>query len=160
MIKKMTADKLYDVWQKTDTHNFRYFYDRIKSQDMDFYALSHDGTIIGELYALKTSPDPDEAGGQRIYLLAFRVQKDFQGQGKGKALMFHVLEDLEKQGYEEFTIGVDPEDYQKLRTIYERWGFDQVLKYSQRDLHCFDENNEPIWYNNPSVLLMRRSHGR
>lgn len=159
-IKKVTAETLYDVWQNTDTHNFKYFYDNIASGNMDFYAMYHDSMVIGELYALKTSVDPDEAGGKRVYLLAFRIQEAYQGQGKGRQLMGHVLESLEKQGYEEFTLGVDPQDFIRLKAMYEGWGFDQMIKETYWDYHCFDDNHQPLRYEEPSVLLMRRADGR
>lgn len=161
MILKNNARKLQKVWRHQDTPNFRYFHDQISKGTMDFFTLEEKEEVIGELYALYDSVDPDEADGEkRAYLLAFRVRPAFQNQGHGKRLMLKVIEILEAKGISEITIGIDPAEYDKLYGMYNRWGFNEVVKDMYVDYHCFNGDGSPYRFEKPSKLLIRRSYGR
>lgn len=64
--------------------------------------------FVGELsinyssHTLKT----ETIAAKKVYLEAFRLNKDYQGVGFGQELIKFAENDLENNGYTEFTIGV------------------------------------------------------
>ena len=93
----------------------------------DIFVLFYEDKLIGELHISYENENPIFAQkDKRAYLFAYRIHKDFQGQGFGKMLLESTLKELEKQGYYEFTVGVE-DDNIRARYIYEKYGFDTVI---------------------------------
>ncbi len=115
----------------------------------DIFVLYREQELLGEIHIAYCSTDEREAvPGKRAYLYAYRVKKGRQNKGIGSFLLRRVLRELEKDGYTEFTIGVE-DDNEHAKHIYEKAGFREVLARKQgRD----DEESEPYEYN----LLLRR----
>ena len=99
----------------------------ISNRLRDIFVLFCNDKLIGELHVSYENENPIFAQkDKRAYLFAYRIHKDFQGQGFGKILLENTLKELEKQGYYEFTVGVE-DDNIRARYIYEKYGFDTVI---------------------------------
>ena len=106
---------------------------RMEEGIMEIHALFLDGVLQGELRVSFDNSDPDEETeseaaipGVRVYLYAFRIHEDVQGQGWGQKLLKHTLDSLRRRGYHEFTIGVE-DDNLLARHIYEKHGFTEIV---------------------------------
>ena len=105
----------------------------IENGTADIFIMLDGERLIGELHVSYESNDKREAlNGVRAYLYAYRVHKDFQGMGLGKLLMKTVLDTLSKEGYSEFTVGVEDDNDRALH-IYKEFGFSEVIarKYEE-----------------------------
>ncbi len=99
----------------------------IESGVIDIFVLFHEGRLAGELHVKYESEDEREAvRGRRAYLFAFRVREEMQGRGIGAYLLQSVLDTLEKQGYTEFTVGVE-DDNERAIHMYQSAGFREVI---------------------------------
>lgn len=90
--------------------------------------------------------DKEEANGiNRAYLCAFRINRDHQGLGLGSQLMKKVLHRIVDNGFTEVTIGVE-ENAEKLKAIYDSWGFSTYIKKKFVDHHNIDAqgNAKPV----------------
>lgn len=105
--------------------------------------------LLGEVHVGYCSTDEAEAlPGKRAYLFAYRIKKGHHNKGLGTFLLRRVLCELEAQGYEEFTIGVE-DDNESAKHIYHKLGFREVIS---RRVGQDDEESAPYEYN----LLLRR----
>lgn len=148
-------------WNFSLSNTYNYFLKHITDGSMLFYSIKNKERIFGELYALLDSPDKDEANGEnRAYLLAYRIEKEFQNKGYGKKLMNTVIQELESLGYNEITIGVDNREYEKLSSLYSSFGFTEILKEKDVDLHYITKNGTPEQLDEPYKLLIRRTNER
>ena len=81
-------------------------------QEIDVFIIENNESIIGEItvnyknHELETETIPNK----RVYLEAFRIYKKYQGKGLGQKLINYCIEYLTKEGYTQFTKGVE-EDY-------------------------------------------------
>lgn len=134
IFKKITKDefeKLYnlfpdndEMWLKYKDMRFREF----DNKEIDVYVIELDNSFIGELTINYVSHDlkSETIPNQRVYLQAFRLDKKYQGLGLGQKLIQYTLSDLEKQGFTEFTIGVE-EDNELAKHIYFKFGFTEAI---------------------------------
>ena len=101
--------------------------ENILNEVRDIFVLFYEDKLIGELHVSYENENPIFAQkDKRAYLFAYRIHKDFQGQGFGKTLLENTLKELENQGYYEFTVGVE-DDNIRARYIYEKYGFNTVI---------------------------------
>ncbi len=99
----------------------------IETGIIDIFALFDGDKIIGELRVKYISDDNRFADkSKRAYLYAFRVHQKHQGKGLGNFLLKNVLENLEENGYSEFTVGVE-DDNSRARYMYEKYGFTKTI---------------------------------
>lgn len=99
----------------------------IENEIIDIFVLYEAGKLLGELHVAYESEDGISAiKGKRAYMFAFRIRKEYQNQGIGKILFQNVLDILKKDGYMEFTIGVE-DDNERARHIYHENGFTDVI---------------------------------
>ncbi len=130
-IRKLTTDELPIL---TTLHNYENVADmlesnkrRIKNGEIDIFCLFNGEKLIGELRVMYRHEDClFTIDGKRVYLYAFRIHKDFQGLGFGKWLMNYVIDILKNEGYTEFTIGVEDDNY-TAKYIYQSFGFTELL---------------------------------
>lgn len=134
LFKKITSNEIYklkslfpgteEVWKNYRIGRFKQF----KKGNIDVYVIEYKGKFIGELTINYTSHDlPTETiPNQRVYLETLRLNKEYQGKGLGQRLIKFALDDLEKRGYYEFTIGVE-DDNNIAKHIYFKYGFTNVL---------------------------------
>ena len=64
---------------------------------------------------------------ETAYLLAFRTDDEYQGQGYFSKLFNFMIDDLKKRGYKKVTVGVEPEET-KNKNIYNHYGFTKHIK--------------------------------
>ena len=120
-----------------------------------FWALEHEGALIGELYAFLDLEDKDFADGKTTaYLCAFRVQEGFRGQGLGSRLMEAALAELKALGFRRAAIGVSEDEPRNLR-LYRRFGFTQKVKDCRADPCAMDEHMQPAVDPEPWALLYK-----
>ena len=93
---------------------------------IDIFVMFDNDRPIGELHVAYESDDERAVKGKRAYLFAFRIHEDYQGHGLGKQHLKSVIDILTKQGYTEFTVGVE-DDNDRARHIYDSFGFTELI---------------------------------
>lgn len=113
-----------EMWQKYKEKRLKQF----ENKEIDIFIIEQNSEIIAEItvnyinHDLQTETIPNI----RTYLEAFRVDKKYQGQGIGQKLINSVIESLSKDGYTEFTIGVE-DDNEIAKHIYFKLGFTEEI---------------------------------
>lgn len=79
---------------------------------------------------------------KRIYLCAFRTNKEYEGMGYFSKLFHFMEKDLKSKGYTELSLGVEPCEVRNMQ-IYSKWGFTNFLRTSKEYLAAKDEFSEP-----------------
>ena len=137
-IKPEEFDKLYDLFPDKDEKLWtKYRTLRLadyENKESDTYVIEFKNNFIGEITVNYVSHDlPTEAiPNVRVYLEAYRLKKEYQGIGLGQKLLEHALNDLERVGYTEFTIGVE-EDNEIAKHIYFKYGFVEEIDEGHGD---------------------------
>ena len=149
LIRKATGEEMLTLWgyqeMKTASPTARFFYNHLSVGNAIFWALDNSGEIVGELYAFLNLEDRDFADGHdTAYLCAFRVKKEYRGQGYGSRLMETALEDLKQRGFRNVTIGVGSDEPQNIR-LYRRLGFNAKIKDCHYDPCGMDEDMQPLY---------------
>ncbi len=156
LIRKADAEKMRKLWGNDDSFTARFFYDRIASGNAVFWTVDDDGKLIGELYAFLNLDDQDFADGKdRVYLCAFRIRRQYRGQGLGTRLMEQALSDLKDRGFITVTIGVNKNEPENIR-LYERLGFREKVKECHYDPCGLDEKGQPEYDEESWWLLARQ----
>lgn len=154
-----TVDEMKKLWAYSGSPTYNYFVDGINNGNIEFWAIKNieDNKLIGELYIFWNSEDPDEADGvNRAYLCALRIDKQFRGRGLSSKLMKSVLARVKEKGFSEVTIGVDNDNYEKLKQMYNSWGFNEMIKQQYYDYHYLDSNSKPVYFEEPCDLYLNR----
>ncbi|HEY5562124.1 MAG TPA: GNAT family N-acetyltransferase [Clostridiaceae bacterium] len=113
----------------------------------DIFVIICEEEFIGELSVYYESGLRYETiSSVRVYLSAFRVYIDYQNQGLGRKLVEYAIKTLEGEGYSEFTVGVEDDNYNS-KHIYNSYGFTQVI-----DRGCETVGDKTYEYN----LLLRK----
>ena len=99
----------------------------VTSGTADIFCIFDGENPFGEL-RVKYRSDNElyTSAGKRVYLYAFRINKEYRGRGYGKLLIGSVIDELEKRGYSEFTIGVS-NDNARAKHIYRDLGFTEPI---------------------------------
>lgn len=108
---------------------------KIDSGVQEVWLMKDENTdkFMGELHILWDSDDKDQANGiDTAYIMAFRINPEYQGQKLGTILMKRVTQRIKEKGYTKATIGADDFD-PKLAVMYQKWGFNKRLKESSFD---------------------------
>jgi len=98
--------------------------ERYLKKEIDIFVIENNNEFVGEIsvnyvsHELQTETIPD----QRVYLEAFRIDKEFQNIGLGQKLIQYTINDLVKNGYFEFSIGVE-DNNEIAKHIYNKLGF-------------------------------------
>ncbi len=149
VIRKATGEEMLSLWGYESIENASYtakfFYQNISSGNAVFWALDHNGELIGELYVFLDLDDKDFADGtDRAYLCAFRVSAEYRGQGLGSKLMMRAITELKEKGFRSATIGVSNDEPQNIK-MYHHMGFSVKIKDCYYDPCGFDKNGNPIY---------------
>ena len=136
-IEKLNVQNLHVLTELFDYNNVEQMISEcthdIENGIVDIFVLYDNGILTGELHAMYESDDKNYAmRDKRAYLFAFRVREEYQNKGYGTFLLRSVLNGLEKEGYREFTIGVEDDNSRALH-IYQTLGFDEVLLRKQEE---------------------------
>ena len=130
-------DKLFNLFPDDEQLWLKYKDKRLKefeNEETDTYVIEYNKKFIGEVsvnyvcHDLQTEAIPN----QRVYLQAFRLDKESQGKGLGQKLIEYVLNDLTDRGYTEFTIGVE-DDNEIAKHIYFKFGFTEAIDKGKGD---------------------------
>lgn len=138
--RKILPDEFYklaDLFPGDKQLWLEYYDMRMKdfeNHETDTYVIEHGNRFIGEVTINYVCHDlPTEAiPNQRVYLEAFRLEKEHQGKGLGQKLIQYVLTDLENKGYTEFSIGVE-DDNEIAKHIYFKFGFTEEIDKGHGD---------------------------
>ena len=149
LIRKASGEEMLDLWgyrdETTASPTTKFFYRNIASGNAVFWTLDNGGELIGELYAFLDLADRNFADGKNVaYLCAFRVKKEYRGQGLGSRLMKAALGDLKEMGFLSATIGVGSDEPLNLK-LYRRLGFDRKIRECHYDPCGMDENGQPAY---------------
>lgn len=105
----------------------------IQNGVIDIFVLYKNDVLIGELHVMYESNDENYAvRGRRAYMFAFRVREDFQNKGYGTYLLKNVLAILKGNGYREFTVGVEDDNFRAFH-MYQALGFNELLLRKQEE---------------------------
>ena len=100
---------------------------------LDVFVIFDGKRPIGELHA--SYEGEYAARGRRAYLFDFRVHGDFRGRGFGKTLALSVMKLLENDGYTEFIVGIEDNNY-RAKHIFSTLGF-TFLSHNNGETHSF-----------------------
>ncbi len=105
----------------------------IQNGVIDIFVLYDKDVLVGELHVMYENDDENYAiRGRRAYLFAFRVREDFQNKGYGTYLLKTVLTELKENGYCEFTVGVEDDNFRAIH-MYQALGFNDFLHRKQEE---------------------------
>ena len=105
----------------------------IQNGVIDIFVLYENDVLVGELHVMYESNDENYAvRGRRAYMFAFRVREDFQNKGYGTYLLKNVLAILKENGYREFTVGVEDDNF-RANHMYQALGFNELLLRKQEE---------------------------
>ena len=126
LVDSHEEDKMnWEKWRKEALYNFG-------NGNFIIYYGFLDGKVICEATAIVKSLKEDEftrelIGEKKAYLSAFRTNKEYEGQGYFSKLYKYMLNDLKNKGYEEVSLGVEPEE-ERNKAIYSHFGFNEFIK--------------------------------
>lgn len=116
-----------DVWKQFKTVSLRNINNRI------VYMGILEDKIITECTAIISENDldiqnkEDLIGNGKVYLTAFRTNKEYENKGYFSKLYKFMEQDLISRGYKIFTLGVEPSEVRNIQ-IYFKWGFTKYIK--------------------------------
>ncbi|RIX51666.1 GNAT family N-acetyltransferase [Paenibacillus nanensis] len=109
------------------------------------YIAEENGRVIGEYVLIRTRPDTVE-------LVNIAVAADKQGQGMGKKLVLHAIEQAKLQGFKTIEVGTGNSGVTQL-ALYQKCGF----RITGVDRDFFIRHySEPIYENGIQVIDMVR----
>lgn len=123
-IENATNKENWIEWKKENINNMK------EEKIIPYYGIL-DGKIICEATAnidgsiVKNSEGL--VGEKKVYLSAFRTNKEYQGNGFFSILFKYMINDLKERGYKKVTVGVEPCDVKNMQ-IYFKYGFDKFIK--------------------------------
>lgn len=105
----------------------------LQNHKIDVFVLFEQNVLIGELHVMYENDDKNFAErGRRAYLYAFRIREGYQNKGYGKKLLQEVISELRREGYGEFTVGVE-DDNEIAIHVYRSFGFNEFLLRKQEE---------------------------
>ena len=133
----MGVQELYVLTELFDYNNVEQMISEctndIQNGMIDIFVLYDKDVLIGELRVRYESDDENYAiRGRRAYMFAFRIREDFQNKGYGTYLLKTVLSLLKENGYCEFTVGVEDDNFRAIH-MYQALGFNEVLLRKQEE---------------------------
>lgn len=136
-IEKLAVHDLYILTELFDYNHVEQMISKcthdIQNGIIEIFILYEEDVLIGELRVMYESDDENYAvRGRRAYMYAFRVREDFQNKGYGTYLLKTVLAILKENGYSEFTVGVEDDNFRAIH-MYQALGFDEFLLRKQEE---------------------------
>jgi ribosomal protein S18 acetylase RimI-like enzyme len=136
-IEKLAVHDLYILTELFDYNDVEQMISEctrdIQNEIIDIFVLYDKDVLVGELHVMYESDDENYAiRGRRAYLFAFRVRENFQNKGYGTYLLKMVLTVLKENGYSEFTVGVEDDNFRAIH-MYQALGFDKFLLRKQEE---------------------------
>lgn len=158
-IRQGTIEEFKTLWNNTESTTYKYFLNNMKKNIIEFWTIEEQDNLIAELYIFWDSIDKDEANGiNRAYLCAFRVNKNYQGKGYGSLLMKRVIERIKEKKFNEVTIGIDNKEFEKLKSMYQKFGFTKLIKNTYIDNHYLDRDGNPTKYDESYMIMIKTTN--
>lgn len=143
-------DKLKNLYAYENFEEFKkLIINDISNGLKNIFVLEENKNLIGEITVTYKSDSPNETiKNIRVYLGAFRIHKAYQNKGLGQRLLKYVIEEIEKEGITEFTVGVE-DDNENAKHIYEKFDFTEIIDRGEETV-----KGRTYQYN----LLLRKSN--
>ena len=143
-------DKLRNLYKYENFEEFKkQTINDISNGVKDIFVVEENKNLIGEITVTYKSDSPNETiKNIRVYLGAFRIHKAYQNKGLGQRLLKYVIEEIEKEGITEFTVGVE-DDNENAKHIYEKFDFTEIIDRGEETV-----KGRTYQYN----LLLRKSN--
>lgn len=121
--------QLFDLFEYSDQEEMiRSNTKMIEDQIVVFFGLYSDSTLIGEVRVKFSDIDPEIASfGNRAYIYALRICSNHRNKGYATYLMQTVMSYLNSNGYSEYSIGVEDDNF-PAQKLYRKLGFVQKVK--------------------------------
>lgn len=116
-----------DVWKDFKKEVLRNIDNRIVYMGIINDKIITEATAIISLDDLDMQNKDGLVGNGRVYLSAFRTNKDYQNKGYFSKLYKFMENDLKEKGYKTLTLGVVPCETKNMQ-IYFKWGFNEYIK--------------------------------
>ena len=123
-------DKLKNLYAYENFEEFKkLIINDISNGIKNIFVIEENKNLIGEITVTYKSDSPNETiPNIRVYLSAFRVHNDYQNQGLGQKLLKYVILELENKGVTEFTVGVENDNNENAKHIYEKYDFTEIIE--------------------------------
>lgn len=143
-------DKLKNLYAYENFEEFKkLIINDISNGIKNIFVIEENKNLIGEITVTYKSDSPNETiKNIRVYLGAFRIHKAYQNKGLGQRLLKYVIEEIEKEGITEFTVGVE-DDNENAKHIYEKFDFTEIIDRGEETV-----KGKTYQYN----LLLRKSN--
>ena len=143
-------DKLKNLYAYENFEEFKkLIINDISNGIRNIFVIEENKNLIGEITVTYKSDSPNETiKNIRVYLGAFRIHKAYQNKGLGQRLLKYVIEEIEKEGITEFTVGVE-DDNENAKHIYEKFDFTEIIDRGEETV-----KGRTYQYN----LLLRKSN--
>lgn len=143
-------DKLKNLYAYENFEEFKkLIINDISNGLKNIFVIEENKNLIGEITVTYKSDSPNETiKNIRVYLGAFRIHKAYQNKGLGQRLLKYVIEEIEKEGITEFTVGVE-DDNENAKHIYEKFDFTEIIDRGEETV-----KGRTYQYN----LLLRKSN--
>ena len=143
-------DKLKNLYAYENFEEFKkLIINDISNGIKNIFVIEENKNLIGEITVTYKSDSPNETiKNIRVYLGAFRIHKAYQNKGLGQRLLKYVIEEIEKVGITEFTVGVE-DDNENAKHIYEKFDFTEIIDRGEETV-----KGRTYQYN----LLLRKSN--
>ena len=143
-------DKLKNLYAYENFEEFKkLIINDISNGIKNIFVIEENKNLIGEIIVTYKSDSPNETiKNIRVYLGAFRIHKAYQNKGLGQRLLKYVIEEIEKEGITEFTVGVE-DDNENAKHIYEKFDFTEIIDRGEETV-----KGRTYQYN----LLLRKSN--
>ena len=144
-------DKLKNLYAYENFEEFKkLIINDISNGIKNIFVIEENKNLIGEITVTYKSDSPNETiPNIRVYLSAFRVHNDYQNQGLGQKLLKYVILELENKGVTEFTVGVENDNNENAKHIYEKFDFTEIIDRGEETV-----KGRTYQYN----LLLRKSN--
>lgn len=151
--RKISLEELDELKNLYAYENFEEFkkliINDISNGIKNIFVIEENKNLIGEITVTYKSDSPNETiKNIRVYLGAFRIHKAYQNKGLGQRLLKYVIEEIEKEGITEFTVGVE-DDNENAKHIYEKFDFTEIIDRGEETV-----KGKTYQYN----LLLRKSN--
>ncbi len=111
-----------DVIAKTDlAYRTKFWAAQIADPEWPVFVIEEDGVSVAFCQMIP-SRDEDDDGSQVGHITSLHVLPHLRGRGYGRALMDHVLDELQRRGFTAVTLWVLEQNW-SARRFYEKYGF-------------------------------------
>ena len=133
---KVNVDNFYKL-KELFPNDFENRFEQFSNRQIDIFAIETDEKFIGKMVVNYSNHllDTETIPYKRVCFSHFILFKDYRNKGYGSKLLEFALEDLIKNGYSEFTVGVEDKN-EIAKHIYFKYGFNELI----------DHGNNPCEY--------------